>query len=46
MSVWEFDPGQCNLVRQELSGPGVAAIGETRTEALERLAGAEEHLYS
>lgn len=40
--AWEFDPGPfCCLVRQELSGPGMCAIGKTQAEALKTLIEAE-----
>ncbi len=40
--AWEFEPGAfCSLVRQELSGPGMCALGRTRPEAHQILIEAE-----
>lgn len=40
--AWEFEPPAfCCLVRQELSGPGMCAIGKTVAEARKALIEAE-----
>ena len=36
--AWEFEPNPfCSLVRQELSGPGLCALGKTISEARQML---------
>lgn len=44
-TAWAFNPGDCGLVRRELSGPGVFAIGDSVLEARARLIEAEEMLH-
>jgi len=40
--AWEFEPNPfCSLVRQELSGPGMCALGKTISEARQALIEAE-----
>lgn len=39
---WAFDPGNCALARQGLSGPGITVWGVTAEDARERLRRYEE----